>query len=245
MVDGGKVRWNESLLESSEVYAVWYSRLGNAVKILLELRNKMPTYFLDGELWTGRGTFKELMPIFNVKIRSDTFVWSYLRFAVFDLASPYLKEKGVEFEARYAHLLCGVNTNHSFIIPSLRLRTMDRAHVDSYFKEVIDEGGEGLVLRKPRSPYESGRSHSVLKLKTMRDGEALIDDVQLGSFRCRLPDGNLFLAKSPPQNENVKKGDVITYKCVSVSSTGVPRQAVILRKRLDMSWNDVLANNRA
>lgn len=31
--------------------------------------------------------------------------------------------------------------------------------------QIIVEGGEGVMLRKPRSLYELGRSHSILKYK--------------------------------------------------------------------------------
>lgn len=32
---------------------------------------------------------------------------------------------------------------------------------------LVKEGGEGVVLRKPASYYENGRSHSVLKVKVV------------------------------------------------------------------------------
>lgn len=35
----------------------------------------------------------------------------------------------------------------------------------AYATQVISGGGEGVMIRKPLSMYENGRSHSVLKYK--------------------------------------------------------------------------------
>lgn len=37
-------------------------------------------------------------------------------------------------------------------------------------KEVIDHGGEGIILRKPLSQYEHGRSNSLIKHKVNESG---------------------------------------------------------------------------
>ena len=36
---------------------------------------------------------------------------------------------------------------------------------------VMDHGGEGSVIRKPRSVYENGRSDSLLKFKVKKERE--------------------------------------------------------------------------
>jgi len=38
-------------------------------------------------------------------------------------------------------------------------------HLEKYFQDVMDKGGEGLILRNPDSPYEHGRSRGFLKHK--------------------------------------------------------------------------------
>jgi len=38
----------------------------------------------------------------------------------------------------------------------------------------------------------------------------------------------------------LRVGDVVSYKCIAMSSTGVPQQSVIYRKRDDLTWDDVL-----
>jgi DNA ligase-1 len=38
-------------------------------------------------------------------------------------------------------------------------------HMQQFMQDIIDEGGEGIILRDPLSPYQPGRSHGFLKHK--------------------------------------------------------------------------------
>ena len=38
-------------------------------------------------------------------------------------------------------------------------------HLEKVFQDIVDEGGEGIILRDPVAPYEPGRSNSYLKHK--------------------------------------------------------------------------------
>ena len=41
----------------------------------------------------------------------------------------------------------------------------DEAHLESFFQDIIDGGGEGIILRDPQAPYQAGRSQGYLKHK--------------------------------------------------------------------------------
>ena len=41
----------------------------------------------------------------------------------------------------------------------------DITHLDKFFQDVLDRGGEGVILRDPESPYQPGRSGGYLKHK--------------------------------------------------------------------------------
>jgi hypothetical protein len=41
----------------------------------------------------------------------------------------------------------------------------DTSHLESFFQDVVDRGGEGVILRDPKSIYQPGRSAGYLKLK--------------------------------------------------------------------------------
>jgi len=38
-------------------------------------------------------------------------------------------------------------------------------HFEAFFQDILDQGGEGIILRDPQSPYEPGRSKGFLKHK--------------------------------------------------------------------------------
>ena len=41
----------------------------------------------------------------------------------------------------------------------------DIAHLEQFFQDVIDKGGEGVILRDPLAPLQPGRSPGYLKHK--------------------------------------------------------------------------------
>ncbi|MCL6579459.1 MAG: hypothetical protein K6T73_08765, partial [Candidatus Bathyarchaeota archaeon] len=40
-------------------------------------------------------------------------------------------------------------------------------HMQQFLQDIIDKGGEGIILRDPLSPYQSGRSPGFLKHKVV------------------------------------------------------------------------------
>ncbi len=38
-------------------------------------------------------------------------------------------------------------------------------HLETVFQDIIDEGGEGIILRDPKAPYQAGRCPGYLKHK--------------------------------------------------------------------------------
>lgn len=55
-------------------------------------------------------------------------------------------------------------------------------------------------------------------------------------FFCR-PNKKLFYLQK--QVTKLKLGDIITYKCLSTNSYGVPKNAEFVRLRVDLTWEDV------
>jgi DNA ligase-1 len=112
---------------------------------------------------------------------------------------------------------------------------------------IILEGGEGAILRKPHSYYESGRSLLVLKSKKSRDGEALIVAVRGIYVMCKLPNGRTFVinnSKSKTNYTNLEVGNVVTYKCLHFYHNGLPKYPSLFRKREDVKWEEVLASEK-
>lgn len=55
-----------------------------------------------------------------------------------------------------------------------------RVHLETLMDQVMDRGGEGLMLREPCSAYEVGRSRTLYKLKRWYDAEAVVVGYERG-----------------------------------------------------------------
>jgi hypothetical protein len=110
------------------------------------------------------------------------------RVVAFDVASSTTFH--LPFEKRYRKLLQGVPPDHLFLvspslspspspllswliiksfddsnIPAIRILCEDQQTLSTFLTWILDDAGEGAVLRRPASLYEHGRSSDLLKLK--------------------------------------------------------------------------------
>ena len=141
----------------------------------------------------GRGNFNRVIVLCFASKNDSFLIWNILRLVAFDNNDPSEFEN--IYEKRYQNLLENLRGSDPFIMITPRLLCIDKtcihshtrahtpahAYVDThaahrfifliivvmngYSKQIIIGGGEGVMLRKPRSLYENGRSHSVLKFK--------------------------------------------------------------------------------
>ena len=239
--------WMSEKLDGVRAYwdgTQFLSRLGNkfwAPDWFVEaLPSDMP---LDGELFGGRKKFQRTVSIVRRQDRGEG--WREISFLVFD--AP--KHDG-PFEDRLLAVstyLAGTTMAHVRAHPHERCRGLD--HVREELARVEALGGEGLMLRRPGSRYESGRSSSLLKVKTFHDAEAIVvahlpgagrHKGSLGALECDLPDGTRFSVgtglsdaerRSPPPI-----GSVITFRYQELSTDGVPRFPSYIGVRDDFAW---------
>lgn len=115
-------------------------------------RCRMPSVPLDGELWLGRGRFREM----NQAIKCSD--WSALSFRVFDMP-----QDRVVFEDRIAAL--ARLELPDFIRPVEHVVCTGVSHLREFFNGIVAAGGEGVMLRAARSRYDDFRSPRLLKLK--------------------------------------------------------------------------------
>jgi DNA ligase-1 len=115
----------------------------------------LPNVRLDGELWMGRGTFDAL----RSNIQTNGSNWSGVKFMVFDLA------QAGDFEYRYEKLAKMQLPEHVEVVDHILARGHEWLNI--YERLVVDMGGEGLVIRRPRSKYRPGRCGDVIKIKRL------------------------------------------------------------------------------
>lgn len=217
-----------------------WSRKGNLIPA--------PDYFLaefprdivlDGELWLGHGEFEETMSI----VRSDTpdERWKRLRYMAFD--APAVKGT---FEQRMQFLRATVSEGNRFVRVVTQERCQGKTQLLAERDRVVRQGAEGLMLRRPESAYEAGRSPTLLKVKPYDDAEATVIAHEpgkgkfagkLGALRVRTDDGREFSVGSGLTDADRESpppvGTVITYRFRGLTAKGVPRFPSYLRVRRD------------
>eukprot|EP00026_Physarum_polycephalum_P001074 Phypoly_transcript_01075.p1 GENE.Phypoly_transcript_01075~~Phypoly_transcript_01075.p1 ORF type:complete len:1059 (+),score=134.10 Phypoly_transcript_01075:98-3274(+) len=232
--DGIRAYWNPRIKQM-------YSRNSVLLRFPSSFQGAFGKIYLDGELWFGRGRFSDSQKLAFYSHSSPTN-WSLLRFIVFDV--PYAI-KPLPFEARYAKLL--KNLRSIFVCNAFRVLCAHGLQLAQILKDVLDGGGEGVIMRKPKSFYEHGRSANLVKLKAARgDKEALVVKYTpaTSSYVLQMPDGNNFSLKvdeKPYHPQEYKKGDVVTFSYENFSRNSIPVNPKILRVRKDLSWKGVLA----
>ena len=223
--------WMSEKLDGVRAYwdgKQFISRLGNLFHAPEWFSKGLPDHPLDGELFGGRKRFQRTVSIVRRQDQADT--WKELRYVVFD--APAMD---APLEARLRAVEVAVaNLTHTEAHPHAPCRGVD--HLREELARVEALGGEGLMLRRPGSRYEVGRSATLLKVKTFHDAEARVighapgagrHKGRLGALECELADGTRFSVGtgfSDQEREHPPAiGTLVTFRYQELSNDGVPR----------------------
>jgi DNA ligase-1 len=213
------------------------SRQGNVYQAPQWFTSALPSVPLDGELWLGRKAFQQTISIVRRADAGD--LWKKIRYLVFD--AP---EASGEFEERQKELLELVGARHDGIYASVleQVRCTSTEDLRERLAQVVALGGEGLMLRQPFSPYVSGRSSTLLKVKIFHDAEACVIEHlagkgrhkgRLGAVLVGLPNGLTFAVGSGFTDEQRRNpppiGSFITYRYQELTDRGIPRFPTFVR----------------
>ena len=158
-LDGVRALWDGSRL---------VSRNGNPFPAPAEWLAKLPKIALDGELWIGRGQFQSTLSAVK---RGD---FSRLKYRVFD--APTMP--GCFYDRLSA--ISGHGEKNQWI-PIAHEFCGSHAHLERYFQSIVNDGGEGLMLRDPAMPYIQGRTNRLLKYKPADDSEGILITTEPGT----------------------------------------------------------------
>ena len=197
---------------------------------------------LDGELWIGRGEFQRTVSVVRRQDKSDH--WKEVKFVVFD--APKL-DKPFEDRTKELKKLVGKATKYAAVLAQERCK--DIAHMEQKLAEVEAAGGEGLMMRKPKSNYEIGRSTTLLKVKTFHDAEAIVVKLvpgkgrhkgRMGALSVELEDGTKFSVgtgfSDAERRDPPAIGTIITFRYQELSNAGVPRFPSFVGVRDDVTF---------
>lgn len=201
-----------------------------------------PPVPLDGELWAGRNQFTHAVSTVRQQ-QPDDAAWRRIRFMVFDLPAH-----GGSFDQRLAalrELLAG--PARPWLAPVPQFRVSDHAALQTRLRDIVRQGGEGLMLHRGDSPYRGVRSDDLLKVKTHDDAEARVIAHLPGSGKYRGMLGALLVESADGRRFKLGSGFTdaqrqappvlgswVTYRFRGLNPSGIPRFASFLRVREDM-----------
>lgn len=228
-LDGMRAIWDGKTLKS---------RRGTLISAPEWFLDALPPFALDGELWTRRGDFENIVSI--VRRQKADQRWQGIGYHVFEL--PHQQGGLLNRLAVLQNYLKHRPSRFIHVIPQFIVQSVD--HLNTQLENVTANGGEGLVVRKPNVLYLTGRSNQSLKVKQYQDTECTVIAYtagkgkyvgKTGSLHCQLPSGLTFYVgsglsdqqrQSPP-----KIGSTITFKYYGLTKNSIPRFPVFLRIR--------------
>lgn len=212
------------------------SRLGNVFFVPDWFKEGMPKVILDGELWLGRKMFTKASSIIRRQDKSDA--WKEIKYLIFDMPNEDI------FEDRVKKLQKLKLPSHCQLVPHSICESVQQ--LKDELAQAEANGLEGLMLRKPKSKYEVGRSSTLLKVKPMLDDEAIVVGYTKGTGKYKGQIGALMVkygniefkigtglsaedhANPPPI------GSLITFKYPELNENGIPRFASYVGIRADI-----------
>ncbi len=221
------------------------SRLGNTYYAPEWFKALLPKDdILDGELWIGRGKFQETISVVKKLIPTDS-EWQNVTYVMFD--AP--KVNGM-FHDRLRHLqskfpTMRVNDGGGLgqVVVAEQIRCISEDHMVEHLALVEGFGGEGVMLRDPRSLYEEGRSKTCLKVKTFVDDEATVVGYTDGKGKHIDRGGALIVqwkdkefkvgsGLTDKERENLPAiGARVTFRYCGLTNKGIPKIATYVCER--------------
>jgi DNA ligase-1 len=195
-----------------------------------------PAVILDGELYTNKYPFEELVGLIKRKHvdASDLQKMHQVHFHIYDIVS-------LEGYAERRHFIL---VNQRLFPPTFEIvKTEEATTVEDFktkFTEYVQEGYEGIMLRNKKGAYVSNRSHDLQKYKEFEEDEFVIVGFREAEgrdsgtviwrcatktgdeFDCR-PVGSVEHRKDLFQNARNNIGKLLTIKFQELSEKGIPR----------------------
>lgn len=214
----------------------------------------LPGYDLDGELTMGRGRFQDTVSAVRCNEPDDR--WDDVQYRVFDAPShpgPFRDRLAFLWRLHRASYPTIEDPDDKSlvwdVVPHYVTSSVDTdLHLRTLLEEIEFAGGEGIMLRDPESLYERKRSNTLLKLKSMRDIDAVVVGYQpgkgqherrVGALVCQLDNGILFqvgTGLTVAQREDPPAvGSIVVIQYQEFTRAGLPRFPVFRGVRADVA----------
>ena len=227
---------------------------------------------MDGELYMGRKMFQETVSC--TKRLDFSGPWEDVQYVAFDAPNPRVvfAEGSVRINGnRYLEV-----GNPDTVVPNIPVRDLrgrleilrstyahvvENPQVDpfDFLNHIVEQGGEGVIARNPRSLYVCKRSKDMLKLKPSHDDEGIVTGYVAGKGKFEGMLGALILDykgqklelsgftdaerqmgsfhEEPGEriftstSEHFPLGSSVTFTYRELSRDGIPKEARYFRRR--------------
>ena len=222
-LDGVRAYWDGEKL---------ISRNGKVFAVPNFFIKDFPKFKLDGELWSKRGDFSNIISIVNQKKPHNG--WKNLTYNIFEVPEAnggLIQRLSKVKETKYIKLI-------------KQIKIKNKKYLDNFFSDIEKKNGEGVVIRNGESDYYTGRDNNSLKMKRYMDDECEVvgynngngkNDGLVGSLSCRMKNMQVIKIGSGLSNQQRISppiiGTTITFKYYGLTSKGNPRFPIFLRER--------------
>ncbi|KAI8915619.1 hypothetical protein EDD86DRAFT_196463 [Gorgonomyces haynaldii] len=240
--------WISEKLDGVRAYydhelGIFISRLGNVFQVPEFFYKGFPKDImsLDGELYLGRGQYALTQQVLKV---SDHPKWAEMKFMAFDSPStPGVFEDRLQAVKDY---FANNECPHAHVVEHQLCQSKE--HMDELLKHFETLGGEGVMLRKPKSHYVPKRSATLLKVKSFYDAEARVTEHipgkgkytgMMGALLCQMASGVSFKVGTGFSDRDRLNpppiGAIITYRFQEMTPDNAPRFPAFVAVRSDMT----------
>ena len=216
-----------------------------------------PSVALDGEFFMGRENFQKCGLFRKKEPDSEAWLKANITYQIFDSPShPGNFEERQKFitnliieRSKCDTKKLEIPNNSKYPLElTTQIKVKNMKEVNELFKDLVKKGAEGVMLRAPKSPYDSKRTAHLLKYKPVFDDECKIIGYKdgtgkyknkLGAFHCQLvkkPDIKFYISGMDDSiRENYLKthplNTIVTFTYLGLSNKGIPRHPNYLRIR--------------
>lgn len=196
-----------------------------------------PPFAIDGELWTKRDDLGQIVSI--VRRKNPDERWRHITHQIFEVPN---QQGGLLNRLSVLDDYLTKHRNTPIRIVK-QIPITKQTQVNAFLREIVAQGGEGIVLRDPNTPYQTGRLSSALKVKQHLDSECIVQKIlagkgkytnKMGSILCQMSNGQplkIGTGFSDADRENPPSiGSEITFKYYGLSKKGLPKYPVYLRQ---------------
>eukprot|EP01114_Cavostelium_apophysatum_P023739 TRINITY_DN9046_c0_g1_i1.p1 TRINITY_DN9046_c0_g1~~TRINITY_DN9046_c0_g1_i1.p1 ORF type:complete len:1029 (-),score=223.52 TRINITY_DN9046_c0_g1_i1:186-3272(-) len=221
--DGVRVHW-----DGSDFFTAKLRKL-NAPS---NFKSWIPPTALDGVLWAGENKKEEC----KNELASSSSSWSKLRFIVVD--AP--KFTG-NFESRWKFLRTIISDHNEGPVSLAEIfRCESLEHLTEKALQNAQNGGNGLIIRKPQSFYPTSKEPSAVLKVQISDPEPAVVLQDIGQIILQNSVGKQFKAENFGKIiPGLRVGAVFSYRFFGLDTDGLPRSAVLDEVRTGQNWDDI------